>query len=153
MKILWHLRRVLADAPYSEDGSALIEFALTLPTLCCLLFCFLELCLLFYSYDMISESAREGNRYAIVRGASCQTSAGVSCETTAAKVNTYVSNLGWPNLAGGTMVVDTTYPKNGSDVVGNPVQTTVTYTFRITMPLVPTSAFSLSSTSVMYILQ
>jgi Flp pilus assembly protein TadG len=152
MKIIGHLRRLLAPGPHSEDGSALIEFALTLPTLCGLLFCFLELCLLFYSYDMISESAREGTRYAIVRGASCQTTAGASCETTAAQVNTYVSNLGWPNLAGGTMVVDTTYPK-GSDAVGNPVQIKVTYTFRITMHFVPTNSISLSSTSVMYILQ
>ncbi len=152
MKLLRHARRLLAPGPHSEDGSALIEFAITLPTLCGLLFCFLELCLLFYSYDMISESAREGTRYAIVRGASCQTTAGVSCETTAAKVNTYVSNLGWPNLGGGTMVVDTTYPK-GSDAVGNPVQTKITYTFRITMPFVPTNSISLSSTSVMYILQ
>jgi Flp pilus assembly protein TadG len=152
MNVLGYLQRVLSPGQHSEDGSALIEFALTLPTLCGLLFCFLELCLLFYSYDMISESAREGTRYAIVRGASCQTSAGVSCETTAAKVNTYVSNLGWPNLAGGTMVVDTTYP-NGTDAVGNPVQTKVTYTFRITMHFVPTNNISLSSTSVMYILQ
>jgi Flp pilus assembly protein TadG len=152
MKLPSRLNSGAVEALASEDGSALLELVFTLPVLFGLLFCFFELCMALYSYDMISESAREGTRYAMVRGASCKTSSGASCETTVAQIKTYVAGLGWPNVGGGTMTVSPSYPK-GSDAVGNPVQVTITYQFRITMPFVPSSAIALSSTSVMYIIQ
>jgi Flp pilus assembly protein TadG len=129
-----------------------VEFVLTLSLLFTLIFCFFELCLALYTYDVISESAREGTRYAMVRGASCRTSTGVSCQVSPDEVNSYVSGLGWPNVGGGTMNVNTTYP-DGSEAIGSRVQVNVTYQFRITMPFVPSNAISLSSTSVMYIIQ
>jgi Flp pilus assembly protein TadG len=136
----------------SEDASSLIESALTLTVLCSLLFCFMEIALIFYSTSMISQCAREGTRYAIFHGASCPTSSNPTCEVTASGVNSYVSGLGWPNIAGGTMTVSTTYP-NGSEVAPNPVKVTVTYVFKISMPLVPTRQLTFSSTSQMNIVQ
>ena len=135
-----------------DDGSGLIELAVTLPALFGLFFCFMEMCLAFYSYDMISESAREGTRYAMVRGASCPTSSNPTCEVTATQVNTHVSGLGWPNVAGGTMTVNTTYP-SGNEAVGSLVQVKVTYVFAIKMPLVPKSSLTMNSTSEAYIIQ
>jgi hypothetical protein len=90
----------------------------------------MELCLAFYSHDMISEAAREGSRYAIYHGATCPTSASPTCEATATQVNSYVTGLGWPNLAGGAMTVATTYP-NGNENVGSLVQVKITYVFAI----------------------
>jgi Flp pilus assembly protein TadG len=145
MATWWHRRR-------HEDGSTLVEFALTLPVLMTLLFCFMEMCLAFYTKDMISECAREGTRYAMYRGASCPTASNPTCEVSSSQVNTYVTGLGWPNLAGGTMTVATSYP-NGNEAVGSQVQVKVSYTFPITMPLVPKNALALQSTSTMYILQ
>lgn len=136
----------------AQDGGSIIEFALTLPALFGLLFCFMEMCLAFYTYDMISESAREGARYAMVHGASCPTSGNPTCEATATQVNTYVSGLGWPNIAGGTMTVSTTYP-NGNEAVGSAVQVRVSYAFKITLAFVPKSTLNMSSTSLMYIIQ
>jgi Flp pilus assembly protein TadG len=144
---LSHLRLV----PRCEGG-AVIETAVTLPVLFTLFFCFMEMCLMFYSYDMISESAREGTRYAMYRGATCPTSSNPTCEVTAAQVNTYVSGLGWPNLGAGTMTVATTYP-SGNEAVGSLVQVKITYVFAIKMPFVPRNAISMSSTSEAYILQ
>ena len=135
----------------SEDGSSLIEFAVTLPTLFALIFCFIELCMAFYTYDMISESAREGTRYAMVRGASCPSTANPTCEATMAQVNAYVSGLGWPNVGGGKVTPVTFY--DGAEAVGTHVQATVTYTFLITLPFVPTKSLSLSSTSKATIIQ
>jgi Flp pilus assembly protein TadG len=141
-------RRLANDA----DGSASIEFALTSGVLFTLLFCFMEVCLVFYTYDLISEAAREGTRYAMYRGASCPNSTTPSCEVTASQVNTYVSGLAWPNLVGGTMTPATTYP-SGNESVGSTVQVKVTYTFPIKMPFVPTRTITMASTSVMPILQ
>jgi Flp pilus assembly protein TadG len=135
-----------------EDGSTLIEMAVTLPLMFTLLFCFMEMCLAFYSRDMISECAREGTRYAMLHGASCPTSASPTCEATATQVNSYVTGLGWPNLAGGTMTVATTYP-SGNEAVGSLVQVKVTYVFAIAMAFVPKNSLTMTSTSEAYILQ
>ena len=135
-----------------ERGGALLDTALTLPTLLILFFCFMEACLIAYAKNMITECAREGTRYAIYHGATCPTSSNPTCEATATQVNTYVSNLGWPNLSGGTMAVNTTYP-NGSEAPGNYVQVQVTYSMPVTMPFVPVNTFYLTSTSKALILQ
>jgi Flp pilus assembly protein TadG len=145
-------RRKTVAAMGREEGSTLIEFALTFSCLLTLIFCVMELCLVFYAYDMISDCAREGTRYAMVRGASCPNTTTPTCEVTAAEVNSYVSALKVPNLGNGTMTVTTTYP-DGNEAVGSRVQVKVTYVFPIKMPFVPKNSLNMASTSVMYILQ
>ncbi len=146
------LCRQIAAARGREEGSTLIEFALTFSCLLTLIFCVMELCLVFYAYDMISDCAREGTRYAMVRGASCPNTTTPTCEVTAAQVNSYVSALKVPNLGNGTMTVTTSYP-DGNEAVGSRVQVKVSYVFPIKMPFVPKNSLNMASTSVMYILQ
>jgi Flp pilus assembly protein TadG len=149
-----------AGLTVGEDGQTLIEMAITLPIMFALIFCFMELCLVFYTYDMISESAREGAQYAMLRSTDCVTNnAGVSvpCTATSTQVNTYVSHLGWPNIAGGTITPATTYvqvsPNAAGNIPGNYVNVAVTYVFPIKMPLVPKNSITLTSSSQMYIIQ
>lgn len=146
------IRRTLTTGMGREEGSTLIEFALTFSVLLTVIFCVMELCLVFYAYDMISDCAREGTRYAMVRGASCPNTTTPTCEVTAAQVNSYVSALKIPNLGNGTMTVTTTYP-DGNEAVGSRVQVKVSYVFPIKMPFVPKNSLNMASTSVMYILQ
>ncbi|MGZ5508485.1 MAG: TadE/TadG family type IV pilus assembly protein [Limisphaerales bacterium] len=136
----------------SENGQAIVETAIALPVIAAFAFMMIEVCLAFYTYCMISESAREGTRYAIVRGSTCQTSTGASCTASASTMNSVVTHLGWPNLGNGTMSVNTTYP----DVNENPgsrVQVVVTYVFPYNIPFAPKGTIRMSSTSVMYIVQ
>jgi len=130
----------------------LVEIAVTLPVLFGLIFGFIAICLTFYSYEMISEAAREGTRYAMVRGASCPTTANPTCEATVAQVNAYVSGLGLPNLGGGSVVPNAMYP-DGNENVGSHVTVTVTYVVHLTLPFVPARPLTLSSTSMATILQ
>lgn len=142
-------RRLLGD----EVGSVtLLELAWTLPVVFMFLIGLTELCRLFYTYEMISECAREGTRYAAVHGSTCVTSAGSSCEVSASQVNTYVLGLGYPNVGGGTVSVNTTYP-DGAETPPDRVQVTVTYTFPYSIPYMPSQNLSLSSSSEMYIIQ
>lgn len=143
-----------------ESGQALIESAITFPVLFTLLFCFVELCLVFYTHNMISESAREGTQYAMTRSSGCMTSnsgTSTSCAASSAQVDTYGSNLGWPNPAGGTMTPVTTYitvsPNPAGNVLGNYVVVTVSYVFPITIPFVPKNSLTLTSSSQMFIIQ
>jgi Flp pilus assembly protein TadG len=155
--LLHRLRRLAPDRRrrkelLAEDGSTLVEFAVTVPTLFALIFCFINICLMMYSYVMICQSAREGTRYAMVRGASCPSTATPTCEVTAAQVNTFVSGVTTPNVAGGTVTPTTTYP-DGNESVGSHVQVTVTYAYHVMLPFVPNKTFTLSSTSKTTIIQ
>jgi Flp pilus assembly protein TadG len=136
----------------NESGQAIVEIAIALPVIAAFAFAMIEICLAFYSYCMISESAREGTRYAIVRGSTCQTSTGASCTASASTMNTVVTQLGWPNLGNGTMSANTTYP-DGNENPGSRVQVVVSYVFPYNIPFAPKGTIHMSSTSVMYIVQ
>jgi hypothetical protein len=107
----------------------------------------------------LSEAAREGTRYAMVHGSTCESSVGISCTATGTtgagsfpSVDSYVSHIGLPNLGGGTMNVVTTYP-DGDEVAPHRVAVSVTYTFPYKIPFVSSGPISFSSRSEMSILQ
>lgn len=136
----------------SEAGQSLLEFSLTFSILISFVFVFVELCLAFYSFGMISESAREGSRYAMVRGSTCVTGGNASCLASASQINAYVSGLGFPNIGGGTINVVTTFP-DGNQNPGSRVNVHVSYQFPITLPFVPSQAVAIASSSEMNIVQ
>jgi Flp pilus assembly protein TadG len=140
------------DAAHGESGGSMIEFALSFSALMTFVFCLMEMCVALYSYGLISESARETTRYAIVHGSTCLTSSSTSCTASATTINTYAKNLGLPNIGGGTLNVTTTFP-DGTNVPGNRVNVSIQYTMPIKMPFVPRSSLSMTSASQMYILQ
>jgi Flp pilus assembly protein TadG len=136
----------------SENGGTLVEFALGLPVMFALMFGLIEVCLALYSHEYISELAREGARYAMVHGSTCVASGGSSCTATAAQVQAYVSSIQLPNFGGGTVTPVVTYPA-GNETPGSSVKVKVTYAFPYRIPFVPSSTLTMSSTSVMDILQ
>jgi Flp pilus assembly protein TadG len=145
------LRRLISPGG-EERGQSLVEFAITFSILMGFVFAFIEVCLAFYTLCMISESAREGSRYAAMHGSACQTAASASCTASAAAINTYVAQLGYPNLGSGTMTVNTTFP-DGSQAAGNHVTVAITYLFPITLAFVPRKAWTMTTSSTMTILQ
>lgn len=140
------------NAHHDQGGQALIECALTFTVLMTFFLAFMEICLIFYSYCMIAESAREGTRYASVHGSTCVTGSQSSCTASASSINAYVSAIGWPNLGGGTLTPATTFP-DGNEAPGSRVQISVSYVFPITVPFLPAQAVSMASTSETYIIQ
>jgi Flp pilus assembly protein TadG len=138
---------------HGEEGAELVELALSAPILFGLVFGLMQICLAFYTYEYISELAREGARYAAVHGPSCETSASVSCSATAASVNAYVTGLANFNLGGGSMTVSTTYPGTGGELVSNPVVVKITYAFPYKIPYIKSTTLTMTSTSQMTIVQ
>jgi Flp pilus assembly protein TadG len=135
-----------------DEGSSMVELALSVPVLLTFFFGLIQVCIVTYTRGALSECAREGTRYAMVHGSTCETPGNASCTLTASQMNTYVSSNTWPNVGGGAMTVNTTYP-DGNENPGSRVQITVTYAFPFRVPMIPTSTLTLSSTSVMYIVQ
>jgi Flp pilus assembly protein TadG len=154
------LRRCIAGLLREEDGGSMIEFAITISTALTLVFVIMQLCLALYMYGMISETAREATRWAIVRGSTCVTGSGTSCTTTTTAITTYAKGLGFPNVGGGTLAVTPTYPDTNPvggaancQAPGCRVKVAVAYTVAISLPFVPRNNISLQSSSEMYILQ
>jgi Flp pilus assembly protein TadG len=132
----------------------MVEFAVSISVALTVVFVLMELCLALYTYGMISETAREATRWAIVRGSTCQTGSGASCTTTTSAITTYAKGIGLPNLGGGTLTVTPSYPDTGNCTApGCRVKVSVAYTVPISLPFVPKNAIAMQSSSEMYILQ
>ena len=145
---------------WREDGSALVEAAVSAMVVFTLFFGAMEMCLALYTYHFISDAAREGTRYAMVRGSTCSGFSS-ACPAVAADVQNYVEGLGFPGIDASAMTVTTTWPTTGSSCTpsslpcnnrGNLVQVMVQYQFFI--PFAPqSSALTMTSTSEMAISQ
>lgn len=150
-----------------EQGSTLVETALSLAVLLSLIFGIFEMCLALYSYHFVSEAAREGTRYAIVRGSSsgsdCPSSPAAACPAAQSDIQKYVSSLSFPGIkltASDVSVAWSVYPAGGTcspsatcNNPGNMVKVTVTYPFPLSLPFISKRTLTLTSTSAMVISQ
>jgi Flp pilus assembly protein TadG len=157
----WHRRL------RSESGQSLVETALTLTLLLTLVFGIIEVSIALFSYHFISNAAREGTRYAIVRGATwgaaCASYTSSGCTASTLQIQQYVASLSFPgiNAANITVTPATSLTPGGSpcnpfsacNAASDVVQVQVTYTFPFSVPFVPQRTLTMSSTSQMVISQ
>jgi Flp pilus assembly protein TadG len=143
-----------------DAGANLVEFAMASIILFTLIFGVIAICLALYSYNVVSEAAREATRYAIVRGSACNSFS--DCKVTSAQVQTYVKNIGFPGINPASLTAAATWPTTGVNCTpsvtpcnnpGNLVQVTVSYAFPLVIPFVPSRTLTMSSTSAMVISQ
>jgi Flp pilus assembly protein TadG len=151
------LRRV-----HGEHGSTLVETALSLVVLLTVALGVMEMSLALYTYHFISDAAREGTRYAIVRGSSCPASlSGCPAAGAGVDVQTYVRGLGFPGITPGLMTATTTFPSGTGctpqatpcNNPGNLVRVVVVYQFPLSIPFLAARTLRMSSTSQMVISQ
>ena len=95
-----------------ESGSTLVEMALSITILLVLIVGIMDACLMVYSYHFISNAAREGARYAIVRGNTwvqppwrdgstatpCASYTSAGCTASAQNIDDYVKSLSLPGI-------------------------------------------------------
>lgn len=153
----------------SQEGATLVETALSFGVLLALLFGVIEIAFALYTYDFVSEAAREGARYAIVRGStSCtNTPSLTNCNATAAQIKTYVQSLGFPSFTTSNLTVTTSWftasaspgtswsscSSGTCNAPGNAAQVVVTYAFPLAIPFWKSQTVNMSSTSQMIIAQ
>jgi Flp pilus assembly protein TadG len=150
-----------------ELGASVVEMALASTILFAFIVGIMSMSLAIYSYHYISEAAREGTRYAIVRGSSagaaCSSYTSGACTASSANIQTYVKSLGFPGINGNNMTVNPSWsayptgvtctPSASCNNPGNLVTVNIVYTFPIHVPFVRASAFTLNSTAAMVISQ
>lgn len=145
-----------------------METTLSLSLLLTMLFGVIELSMVLFQYNSVSEAARRGTRYAIVRGSTytgvtCTGASPSDCDATAANIEAYVASLGYSGISAGNVTVGWCAPPSngtvtlpctgGTNSPGNMVQVTVSTPAHIVLPMVSSKAVTLSSTSQMVISQ
>jgi Flp pilus assembly protein TadG len=146
----------------SERGSSLVEFAIAASILLSMIFGVLNISMALYAYHYISDAAREGTRYAIVRGSACPLSECPSGSATQADIQDYLTAKPFPGIDPTRMTVTANWPDPADTCApnvtpcnnpGNNVQVTVTYQFPLTVPFVPADMINMRSSSEMVISQ
>jgi Flp pilus assembly protein TadG len=143
-----------------QQGSTLVEFAFVLLFVLTLLFGIIDVGRMLYVYHFVGNQAREGARWASVRGSTSLTPA--SPATIQAFVKDVPANMGLdPTKINPT--VNFIAPPNGATGCGgaapNPpgcvvqVQVSYGYTPLFPVPFLPNNTFTMSSTSEMVITQ
>ena len=124
--------RGLRGGLQGEDGTALIEIALSLTATFLLAFGLFELCMFTYTCIMLNDATQEGVRYAIMHGTDSTNCSGpdTACtDKTYANVKTIVKNAASASLHNlSAMVVTVTYGDTTAQP-GHPVSVKVVYTY------------------------
>lgn len=142
-------------------GTSMVEFVISATALLLIMLGIVEFGRVMYTYHTVSNAARLGARWAIVRGSAC--SKLDHCGATSADVQTWVqSNV--PMVDSNTLNVTAAWstspdPSNdcsvsdpaGNNIPGNLVCVTVSYPFNFAIPFVSATALTLTSTSKMVI--
>lgn len=151
-----------------EDGTALVELALTITILLTVLFGIISMSLAAYSYFFVSDAARQATRYAIVRGSTCSTYSPnlTNCNVTSDEIQTYVQALAFPAISSNNLTATASWysPSSGTPTTwslcsprctgpGNAVKVNVTYTLPLLIPFIPKTTLTLTSNSQMVIAQ
>ncbi|HTU52197.1 MAG TPA: TadE family protein [Acidobacteriaceae bacterium] len=127
--LCWRLR---ISRLRSEDGSLVVETALSLLIVIPMVFWMFEMCMLTYTYSVLGDAARQGVRYAIVHGTDSGNCSGPSsgcADTSAANVKSVVTATAaysFHDLS--QMAVQVTYP-DGSSAPPSRVNVTINYTY------------------------
>ena len=150
-----------------ERGVELVEAAISLFVFLLLLMGVMDFGRAVYAYHFVSSAARQGSRWASVRGSTCTGLSG-GCPAAASNVQTYVRGLAPGGIDSGQVTATTTWPMNPSNCAAGgannaplcDVKVVVSYNFSfILLPrkLLPSSSlprtFTMSSTSDMIISQ
>jgi Flp pilus assembly protein TadG len=155
-----------------ERGATLVEVALCSVILFAFVFGIMDMSLAIYGYHFISDAAREGTRYAIVRGWDAPSVAGTACASytssactvSSAQIQQYVKSFSFPGVSEGLMTVTpswSTYPGGVActppsatcNIPGNLVTVHVQYAFPIAIPFMTHRTLTMNSTSAMVISQ
>ncbi|MFC5861646.1 TadE/TadG family type IV pilus assembly protein [Acidicapsa dinghuensis] len=154
----------------NELGATLVELALSSAIFLGMLTGVFEMCWAFNTYHYVDEIAREGTRYAIVRGStSCtNTPSLTNCNATVAEIRSYLQGIPYPGVDGPdrmTVTVNYFTPSSATPTTwtacasgtcnapGNLVKVQVTYSFPLNIAWVTKRNLNMTSSSSLVIAQ
>jgi Flp pilus assembly protein TadG len=155
----------VSRARHYERGTTLPETAIVIGVLLLMVFGVIDFGRALYTYGFVADAARQGARWAMVRGVnSCIPSPHVdTCNASQSDIQTYVRSLSVGATNPGSITAIASWPGSGAGCTPSggasgpkapncPVIVTVSYPFNFIMPHMPGS-FTMSSRSQMVISQ
>jgi Flp pilus assembly protein TadG len=148
-----------------EQGTAILEFAMVAMLLLTVVFGVMAIFFALYAYNVVSEAAREGTRFAIVRGSNCTRVSTAkfpsACPASSSDIQSYVQYRGYPGIDPNFMTVNTTWSATPGTTCattacndpGNQVQVNVIYQLPLVLPFLRSETISVSNTAQMVISQ
>jgi Flp pilus assembly protein TadG len=137
-----------------EAGSALVEFALATVIILTVLFGIIDMGRALYAFDWVSDAARRGTRYAMVRGtSSCTGSPQLSdCKAGPPLITTYIEGNAFALDQSAITVIAQCWPSSHAFdpppcTPGKTVAVTVQYNFAFLSPFTPHS-WTMTSSSI-----
>jgi Flp pilus assembly protein TadG len=113
----------------SQRGATMVEFALSILLTVFVIFWTFEMVMMVYTYTVISDSAKEGVRYAIVHGANSGTPSTPKDTSAVDAVVKDYAKYSLHDLSGTALSVATAYP-DATNKAPHPVSVTVTYQYQ-----------------------
>jgi Flp pilus assembly protein TadG len=168
--LLRKVRQVLAR----EEGITIVEMGICSSVLMAMLLGIFQVSLALYNFQLVADAAREGSRFAMVRGSNCATylttayCSPYDAQSTGADgvdVLNYVQSLGymghshlnatttWLKASSATPTTWSTCSSGTCNAPGNQVRVTVTYNYPLNIPFVPSITIPIRSTSAEVIAQ
>lgn len=141
----------------AERGAGMAETALVMGVVLALLFGIIDFGRTMYTYAFTAQLARQGARWAIVRGSQCTLLD--HCNASKEDIQSYVRSLSYGATDANSIAVNTTWsaascPPNSTatNAPGCVVSVNVQYPFKFVAPFMP-AAIQMSSTSQLVISQ
>jgi hypothetical protein len=113
-----------------QAGQNTVEFTLIFLLFMVLIFGIVEGGRLVRDYGIVSQAAREGVRYASVRGSTCKVPGGSACMASESDIKNYVMGKAMGLLTAANITVSWPGPPTGSKTPGSIVSITTTYPFQ-----------------------
>lgn len=143
----------------SEEGSSLVEFALSSSLLFVMLFGIIDFSFAYYSYNFTAEAAKETARYLSVRGSnSCASNANLAnCNYSNTDISSLVQGMNYPGIDSSSILpcsanggACASWP-DGDNAPGHNVKVVVNYAFPLSIPFWNAAHLNLQSTAEMVI--
>jgi len=141
---------------YRQRGASMVELALVATVFLMLIFGIMDFGRALFTYHGVADAAREGSRWAMVRGSTCPAAACPSGAATSSDIQTYVRSRNGTLMTPSNITVTATWSGGGTCGAAHPdpgcvVAVTVTYPFHYAE--LSFADVTMTSTSKMYITQ
>ncbi|MBV8344092.1 MAG: pilus assembly protein [Candidatus Eremiobacteraeota bacterium] len=135
---------------HGERGSTLAETAIVMGVLLALTLGIMDFGRALYTYSFVANAAREGARWAIVRGSQCTLLDHCPAQPGSSDIQPYVQSLSEGATTASNITASLSFP-SGSNAPGSVAEVTVTYPFAFVAPFLSKLGFKMQSTSEMVI--
>jgi Flp pilus assembly protein TadG len=133
----------------AERGTTMVETAVVMSVLLAFMFGIIDFGRATYTYAFVAQLARQGARWAMVRGSQCTGVTPCPAQSGSSDITTYIRSLSNGATDATQLTANLNLPNGNAP--GSVAEVTVSYPFCFMLSSLPAGTFTMSSTSEMII--